>query len=468
MGRYRVFKKRNDNRNAQVSSAKKVYTGPAPLMLRTKVQQIMQLQKTIGNRAVTQMIKDGTLKLHSNPNKPGAAHQREIDALARQVQAQAGTQPVQRKIVKGTTHRSRAYGNLALSSWFKNLNETEQAFARLLHSEKTKYTKKEAEKEIAKRIERGDDVPTREISEKDLRLKRVREYFNENAPELTSKQYIHGKYLAEAGEYAYHRMRRRHRRTRRHKRMVEKINKTKPNLFDDQLEILTKYGPWQQMVALTESAPKTYDLDIGSEKVTLDSLDVKSHEERKRRREPETPNKFQIFIEQEEGMNSYWTMSDLNPRKKIRRGNSHRLLRHLEVERENLSAFTTYMKDILYGMDQLLNKEAFGDEVPFTFMEYKGASRATANQQKIQMASAYHSLKRAMQNPEKELGTPVGTREVTTAKKIKEALMAFIENKNKSKFKKLIKEVFRLIRTETEEDVSSDSESESDFNYNWD
>lgn len=52
---------------------------------RSTAFQMMQLQKTIGNRAVTQMIGNGALQLNDNPNKSGGIHRGEINNLAQGV-----------------------------------------------------------------------------------------------------------------------------------------------------------------------------------------------------------------------------------------------------------------------------------------------------------------------------------------------------------------------------------------------
>jgi hypothetical protein len=373
--------------------------------------------------------------------------------------------PMQFVIHKGKTHRSKVYGVLANSAWYRLLpSEDYKAFAKLLHQSKRHYTHAEALKKIRKYIKRGDTPPAFDSKkdEKAKRLKRVRDYVNTNEPDEASDAYVRGKYLAEGGQRAYKRQRKQEVSSKAHLDAVKEIDETEPALFEDQTPILTGLTPWQQMVALSESKPKSFDLNIGGEEVTLDSIDFKSNEERKAERNKPAINKAQTFIEQQDSRNSYWRMSD-HP-KKMKIDNAHKQLRSLEAERDDLSAFTTFSKDALHDLGKFTNKDTFGDETPYAFQEYKGALKPTSAMRKMQMASGYNVLQLA-KGVSDVLGTQVGKRPTTTMQQIDTALQNFVNKKDEANYRLLVKEIYRLIRAQTAADYPSDTDTNSEDDY---
>lgn len=372
---------------------------------------------------------------------------------------------IQPIIVKGKTHRSKAYVILKTTGWFNGLpSDIHRAFAQALHAEKQKYTTGEADDEIQERIKRGDPTPTFDVSDKEERRKRVLEYVNTTAPTIPDTSHEQGTILAEASGRAYNRHVKKYKRKKVFHDTVKTLDEVKPGLFEEQEKLLRDQNEWQQMVALTHSKPQTYNFDIRGTKVTVDSLDVKDNETRSKKRKRESINLGQLFVEQTGGVNSYQGMSDSTDTS-LGKERPHLLLRHLEVEREKKSAATTYLKDTLYDFGAMTNKQAFGDEVPYTFQEYKGALKPTSNMRRIQMTSAYEVLQIALKDAKRELGKPVGSLPLTTPRAIQKALDAFMSDKTEVKYKRLVKEIFRLIRARTRVEIESDSEPDSDATY---
>jgi hypothetical protein len=408
-------------------------------------------------RPVPKIVQPQTVANLKTPKVTPGAHVRpHAQAPAR------GAASVQRVICKGKTSGSKPIGTLKLSGWYKDLaSDDHRAFALELHNKPEHYGKPEAEKIIEKSIKNGLPVPTFDINPKDVRRKRVTEYVNTTALNITDDSFEKGKHLAEAGERAYKRHFKKYKRNKTFDKSVEKIEEVKPGLFNDQVPILKGLKEWEQMVALTHSKPKSYNLDIDGNKITLDSIDLKSNEERSKKRKRESVNLNQLFIEQPKGKDSYWNISDSTDNT-IGNTSPHKRLRHLEVERDNKSAFTTYLKDELNKSGKMTNKEAFGDEVPYAFQEFKGALNPSKNMLKFQLTSGYEVLQVGLKNPKTPLGKQVGKRPLTTPKKLNNALDSFMEKKEESRYKRLVKEAFRLFRTQTQIDIESDTESDSD------
>ncbi|MNZ87728.1 hypothetical protein D3C78_1065980 [compost metagenome] len=230
--------------------------------------------------------------------------------------------------------------------------------------------------------------------------------------------------------------------------------------MDTQSSILDDRTPWEQVTALTESEPASYNFIIGGTETKLDGISIKDNATRRRRRPKAKVNKAQTFFEQSGHDNSYWKLSD-NPTH-IDFDQPLEQLRHLEVEREHKAAFTTYLKDILHKLKYIDNKEAFGDLSPLASMEFKGATSPTKNMARIQIASAKKVLEKALEHPDEELGEKIGKRPVTTAKQINEKLSDYLLVKTDDNFLELVKEIVRLIRTEMQVDYDSEREGHSD------
>jgi hypothetical protein len=367
-------------------------------------------------------------------------------------------------IHKGKTYNSKPIG-LKLSNWYKSLKDDDHKnWAIALHKDpNAHYTTQEALDEIESRLAKGEKPPDPDEDEKEKRKKRVREWVNANAPDETSDEYIRGNVLATASQHGYKRHARKYRRTGDYKSSTRIVADTKPGLFNDQKKILpgSEFTPWQQVFAVTESKPKTYNFNLGGSEVTLDSLDLKSNEEREKERPQTSINLGQFFIEQPGSDNSYWKMSDSTDTT-LASTRQHQQLRHLEVERENLSAFTTYLKDDLFEFGTITNQQAFGDENLFTFQEYKGALKPTSTMRRVQRASASRVLERAITDANRMLGSKVKKRPQTTAGKINAALDEFMKDRTTAKYKLLVKEIYRLIRSKTKVDLDSDTEGDSD------
>ncbi len=394
---------------------------------------LIQLQKTIGNRAVQRLLSD-----------------------------QDSTPPIQRVIHQGKTHRSKPYVSLKLSGWYKKLNDTQKAFALQLHGEDESFTKEEAEAEIERRINRGDSVPNPEENPKAERLKKVREYINEHAPKESDESFKIGKIWSEVGEEAYDRLVKRYKKTDRFKQSVSEIENNKPGLFNKQTKILENLSEWERIVALSSSIPQSYNFDLGGVNIKLDGIDVLSNNDRDGKREGKKVNLQQVFISQNHGMDSYWNMSDSE--EKIKDTSEHKMLRFLEVERDPKSAFTTFFKDLRYKKGQISNKKAFGDRTGYAFQEFKGASKPTTNMRRMQIASSYHLLKSAREKLKKgkegRLGRPVNEkRPITTVKRLHSEMEEYRKDiTNPNKRRRIVKEAFRLIRARIREDISSDDD----------
>lgn len=392
---------------------------------------------------------------------------------------QSGT--IQRVIIKGTSGRSRKKLGLKRSDWYnKKLNKTQQAFAEALHREPDNfYTQFQAQRIIDDKISKGETPPTFTVSPKEVRMKRVRSYVNDNAPKDTDTSFTMGKVLSQAGHRAYRRHSVKYIRLReqRFDDTVEQLNDTKPDLYKNQKPLLKNFSEWERVFLLTHSDPKSYEFDFGGEKVTLDSLKVKSHDERSKKRKREvtdadkqkkkrkkkdfqpTINLAQVFIGQDNGDDSYWKLSD-STSNSFADSTSFKMLRHLESEREGESAFTNYLKDILFKSGKMTNKEAYGDENLFTFQEYKGALSATTKMKRIQTASSYQVLMRALKEKDVKLGRKIGKRPLTSASALFAALNGYMKKQTDDKYKVLVKEIYRLIRTQTREDMGSDTEDD--------
>lgn len=385
----------------------------------------------------------------------GSPRSLQLQAMAASLSQRA---VAQRLILAGTTHRSKAHGNLKLTAWYKNLDDDKQRFAVALHAEEdNEYTHAEAEKEIQRQIDLGIDPPEAKTDAKALRKKRVTEYVNRTAPSEDGDEYKKGEILASAGEQAFKRLTRRHRRKDGFKQDKLEVGKVKPNLFRHQQPILKNRGPFEQIFALIEENPKTFDVDLGGSEVKFDAIDVKSNDERGKKRKRDSVNLAQVFIEQPDGENSYWSKSD--SAKKFRKTPQFQHLRHLEVLRDNQSATTTYLKDSLLERGQIGNREAFGDEGEYAFQEYKGALKPTRKMRAKQHASAFHVLTKALKDANAKLGTQVGAREMTTAQSISDRLIAYSKKPSAKNRLRLVREVFRLIRASTGIDIESDDDS---------
>lgn len=419
-------------------------------------EYMLQLQRALGNRAVNELL----ATQYAQPDRAGQSG----DTRPAPTTRQGGV--IQRIIHKGKTFRSKPFENLKISSWFTSLpSDDHRAWALELHRDESEhYTTTTAQAAIDTHITNGDPVPAAAVNPKAERMARVRQYVNTHAPQTTDTSYTKGKVLTEAGRRAYHRHFRKYSRTPAYDKGLRKIKETKPGLFEAQQPILSSQNEWQQIVALTHSAPQTYDFDLGGNKVTLDSLDVKASEERSRKRKAEPVNLGQLFIEQPGGKNSYWKMSDSGTSAMVKEP-PHKKLRHLEVERNNKAAFTTYLKDTLVESGEMTPKEAYGDETPYAFQEYKGALSPTSAMASMQTASADKVLQVALKKANTKLGTQVGARALTTAEKIQTALSAFMADQTEVKYKQLVKEIYRLIRAQTRVDQGSDTEMDSDTDY---
>lgn len=387
--------------------------------------------------------------------------------LYREKKISAGN-PIQRKIINGKSHRSkRTYKDITRTEWYKDLKEPdEQAFAQQLHASEVRYTIEEAEEEIQLRIERGDPVPAlkkvskaKEASRK--RKRQVMEYVNENAPSMKDESYTWGKALSDASTRGYKRLKIKHASTPNYHQSIGLINKLPPGLMNDQESVLSDKSPWEQIAALAGAKPQTYNMNLGGTKTKLDAATIFSNDERSKARDQEAVNLQQIqFLFSGKNQHSYWSMSDATD--KVPNDTAHQQLSHLEVERNPKSAFTTYLKKALYHQDQLTNEETFGDMNPYAFQEYKGASKPTENMKKMQTASGYYSLLKAMQiDPKLVLGAPVNNRPVTTPKQIHQSLATYMEDTTEDNNKKLVKEMFRLFRTQTGADHDSDTEDDA-------
>lgn len=367
---------------------------------------------------------------------------------------------VQRVILCGTTHRSdKAYQIIRSTGWYKDLkDDVRQRFAVALHEETKKYTREEAEKEIDKRILRGDTPPLAADDEKAERKRRVTAHINSTAPSESSNEYLRGSALAQTGERAIKRLSRRYRRQQGFTDDVKTINEVEPGPHAKQATILDNRKTFEQIIALTSASPQSFNLDIGGSDIKLDALDVKSNKERSLKRQRSSNNLAQVFIEQPSGENSYWSMADSSS--PFKRSKGHEQLRHLEVIRNNQSATTTYLKDVLLDRGTLDNREAFGDENEYTFQEFKGALKPSSNMRKKQQASANYVLAAAMRDPDSKLGKKIGKRKRTTPKAIDTALTAYLNTKTSENEMQLIREQFRLIRASTEMDIESDDSSD--------
>ena len=380
-------------------------------------------------------------------------------------QAPARGAAVQPIICRGKTHRSKPFEKIKLSGWYRKLpSDNHRAFALDLHiNDPEYYGIPEAEEIIDGKISSGVPVPTFDTSPKAERRRRVTEYINSEATKISDKNHMRGKFLALSSERAYHRLLKKYKRRKVFKHSVRTVNAVKPNLFANQSPILAGLQSWEQIVALTHSEPQSFDFDMDGTKVTLDSIDVKSNDERSKQRPQGEINKAQVFIELG-GNNSYWGMSDSTDRS-LANTDGHHLLRHLEVERNNRAANATYLKDALHSSGKMNNTQAYGDEGGLAFQEFKGALNPTQNMLKLQETSGFNVLEHAMKTPTLTLGKKVKKRPQTTPQNINNALKTFEKKKTEKNYKALVKENFRLIRSQTGVDLESDSEDDSDIEY---
>ena len=336
-----------------------------------------------------------------------------------------------------------------------------------LHKEKKRYPKEAAVLEIEKRIADPTTypVPTLTDSGDKERKRKVTEFINSNAPKDDDDDLEHGTILSVSGKHAYERMAKRRKLTKDHEKMVKTIEKVKPDIFKNQPEIFTDdESPWSQIFALTESNPKSFDYNFGGTKVTLDSIDYKSHEERQKTYTTSDMNLAQVFIGQSSGENSYWKMSDTTTTT-FTGEDDHRMLRSLELQREHEWAFNTTLKDSLNDANVMNNEETFGDMNSFTTAEYKGATseKRSKNMRRMQRRASKKTLDKAQSKPNLKLGKKVNDRPRTTPKQVQESLTAFIDERTQENYSELTRHTFRVIRGQTGADIDSESSDDSDY-----
>jgi hypothetical protein len=369
---------------------------------------------------------------------------------------------IQPLIHTAKTHKSRPVRVLKATKWYRDLDDAKKPFAIVLHAEGKSYTKQEAEGEIDTRIARGDPPPSANVTAKALRIARVRQNTKDNPPsDLASRQ---GAILNKAGMRAYNRHLKKYKKKAAYRQSIATVEATEPGLMADQNPILSGMKPWQQVVAVSKAKPKSFNFNLGGSVVTLDSLAVRSNDDREKERDQNPVNLNQMFIEQPGGLNSYWGVADCGD-PDLSKSTQHQQLRHLEVERDTESVPTTYTKDALYSQGKMTTEQAFGDENRFTYQEYKGALRPTIPMAANQQASAHYVLQYALNYANTELGTKVALHPLTTPKKISDALDTFMASRTEVNFKKLVKEMFRLVRAQTLMDLGSDTEADSDTDY---
>lgn len=375
-------------------------------------------------------------------------------------QRPATIQPV---IHTGKTHRSRPIVVLKSTDWYKDdLDDTEKLFAIVLHAESKSYTKTEAKTEIESRMARGVPAPSANVSAKALRRARVTQFTKDHPPSAVAS--AQGAILNRAGKRAYNRHLKKYKKKDAYRQSISTVEATAPGLMAAQGPILTGLTPWQQVVAVSNAKPQSYNLNLDGSEVTLDSLTVFSNDDREKERDQNPVNLNQMFIEQPGGENSYWGMADSGD-PDLHQSAEHQKLRHLEVERDAEAAPTTYTKDALYSQGQMTTEQAFGDENMFTYLEYKGALNPTRPKAAIQQASSYYVLQQALNYANTELGTQVALHPLTTPKKISDALATFMGSQTEANYKKLVKELFRLIRGQTGMDLGSETEADSDVDF---